>query len=253
MSVMSASRTAPAAERRSLRATVLVAVASLSALAACGRGTPEASPPAPSSTPAFPTTADPGAPTSRVPTSSAPTSSAPTTARATVPTTTTVPAGRLSDTSRLRLDGIGPVRVGMTPAEASIAAHTTIRVTGPDIGTDCRYAQAADGPVGLAFMVVGGRIVRVDVWASPPHPGPSPVATLSGAHLGSGEDEVKALYPGRIKVTQHPYLQTGHYLVYTPQDAADRDFSLIFETDGQRVTSFRSGYARNVGQIEGCA
>ena len=76
---------------------------------------------------------------------------------------------------------------------------------------------------------------------------------MSGIHVGSTEDEVKATYGGRVTVEGHPYVQTGHYLVYTPQDASSRGFGLIFETDGQRVTSFRSGYAEQVTWTEGCS
>jgi hypothetical protein len=247
-----------------VRAALFFGAAVLAVTAACGRGAAVTSPggpsstttaapaPAPSQSPSPSPTTTVAAPATAVPPTGHGPAVAPSTAASTVPTTTR-PRELLTDASRLRLDGVGPVRVGMTLAEATSAAHTTIRITGPDIGTDCRYAQAVDGPPGLAFMVVDGRIVRVDVWPSPPQPRPSPVATVSGAHVGSTEDQVKALYPGRIKVTQHPYLEKGHYLTYTPQDAAYRDFNLIFETDGERVTSFRSGYARNVGQVEGCA
>jgi hypothetical protein len=160
------------------------------------------------------------------------------------------PPERLTDAS---LDGIGPVAIGMTLPQASAAARTTLRITGTDMGTECRYAEADDGPVGVDFMVIGGRVVRVDVLASPPEPRPSPVSTLSGIHIGSLDADVTATYPGQIQVSGHPSLEGGHYLVYEPTSPASRAFGLIFETDGQRVTSFRSGEADAVQAIEGCA
>jgi hypothetical protein len=163
-------------------------------------------------------------------------------------TTTTRPAERLTSGSRLRVDGIGPLTVGMSLSQASAAAGTTVGLTSADFGTGCRYAEAAKGPTGLSFMVVGGRIVRFDVGGPPDQP-PSTIATLSGIRVGSSENDVMAAYPGRIRVTGHPYLETGHYLIYTP---ANRALSLVFETDGRRVTSFRSGQAAAVSAIEGC-
>jgi hypothetical protein len=249
---MSTSRRFTAGRRRTARTAALLVTTSLAVLAACGgSSTPTATGPGPS-TPSTSTTA-PATPTSSVATTlvgNPPTIVVPRTTPP-VPATTAAPQ-RLTDASRLRLDGIGPVDVGMTLAEASAAAHTPIRITGADIGTDCRYAKAEDGPPGLLFMVEGGRIVRVDV-GTPASPSPSPVNTVSGAHIGSSESEVKALYPGRIEVTRAPYDEKGHYLTYKPTDAASRRYGLIFETDGQKVTRFRSGLVDAVGQIEGCA
>ncbi len=59
-----------------------------------------------------------------------------------------------------------------------------------------------------------------------------------------------AAYPGRIEVTGHPYVETGHYLRYRSPDPA---LGLICETDGRRVTSFRSGRADALEAIESCA
>ncbi len=163
---------------------------------------------------------------------------------------TTAPTGgdeKLTAASRLRLDGIGPVKVNMTLDQASAATGMRFQLVEPDLGTDCRYAEAEGGPVGLRFMVIGGHIARVDV---SDHPSPSPIATVSGIKIGSTEDEVKAAYRDAIEETGHPYLETGHYLVYKSSDPA---LGLIFETDGQRVTRFRSGLAGAVQAIEGCA
>jgi hypothetical protein len=136
----------------------------------------------------------------------------------------------------------------MTLEQASAAAGTPIRIDpATELGTDCAYARAEGGPQGLAFMVIGGKIQRVDVF-----PG-SRVQTVSGVGLGTTEDEVKRTYPGRIRVEGHPYVPSGHYLVYTPNDSSLAHLSMIFETDGQRVTSYRAGLRGAVSQIEGCA
>ena len=166
-------------------------------------------------------------------------------------TTTTAPARpeRLTAGSRLSLQGIGPVNVGMTLDEASAAAGTPIRTRpGDPFGPECEFAYAAAVPE-VTFMVFHGRIARVDVTRSRG----DRVTTVSGIGSGSTEDEVKRVYPGRIQVQRHPYVPTGHYLVYVPADSNLAHLSMIFETDGRVVTTFRSGLKGAVAQIEGCA
>jgi hypothetical protein len=95
-------------------------------------------------------------------------------------------------------------------------------------------------------MVVDGKIARVDVRA------PSPVKTRSGAGIGDTEAQVQALYPP-LEVSAHKYVPDGHYLTFVPDDPADADLRLIFETDGSKVTQFRSGRLPEVAYVEGCS
>lgn len=165
-------------------------------------------------------------------------------------TTATAAAAKGLGDARLGLAGIGGVTVGMSLAEASAAAGVPIMIDpARDLGRGCAFARAAGGPPGLEFMVDEGRIVRFDVMAG------SAIRTLSGIGVGATETEVLAAYSGRIETQPHPYggPEGKHYLVFTPADAADQHLSLIFETDGQRVTRFRSGLADPVSWIEGCA
>ena len=152
---------------------------------------------------------------------------------------------------RLSLDGLGPVDIGMTPAEASAAAGVQIRIDPrTDLGGGCAYARADRGPDDRMFMVVDGRIVRIDIG------GRGDVArtrTVSGIGVGSTEDEVKRTYPGRITVQGHPYVPGGHYLLYTPVESGLQHLRMLFETDGRAVTTFRAGLADPVSWIEGCA
>ena len=155
---------------------------------------------------------------------------------------------RLSSASRLRLDGIGPIQVGMTLEEATTAAGVPVRIDPrTDLGRGCAHALADGGPQEVRFMVVDGRIVRVEV-------GRSPILTLSGVGTGSTVDEVLATYPDRIRVQPNPY--SGHLggrdLLYVT-DAGSSHLGLIFETDGQRVRTFRSGFLGAVMAPEGCS
>jgi hypothetical protein len=187
--------------------------------------------------------------TTVVPTSTVVPTTAATSPPAAPATTTTTAPERLSAASRLSLQGIGPVQVGMTLDEASTAAGTPIRTRpGDPFEPGCEYAYAAAVPE-MAFMVINGRIARVDVGQRRG----DRVTTVSGIGSGSTEDEVKRVYPGRIQVQRHPYVPTGHYLVYVPADSTLAHLSMIFETDGRVVTTFRSGLKGAVAQIEGCS
>lgn len=167
----------------------------------------------------------------------------PTITSGSTPPTTRPGMTALTAASTLDVGGLGPVRVGMTPAEATVAAGIPIVASGTG---RCSYATATGGPDGVAFMLTNGRIARVDVGAS------SPVKTLSGAGIGDPEPQVQARYSNTLEVSVHKYNRDGRYLTLVPVDAADKDSRLIFETDGSRVTMIRSGQLPEVAYVEGC-
>jgi hypothetical protein len=152
---------------------------------------------------------------------------------------------KLTELSPVFIDGMGPIRVGMTVAEASRAAG--VRLVRDEPLGDCSNATPQGNPRGVSFMVTGNRISRVNVYEN------RRVATGKLARIGDTEARIKSLYPGRIQVSQHQYVRGGHYLTFVPKDRSDRNYRLIFETDGKRVTSFRSGKLPEVEYVEGCA
>ena len=166
---------------------------------------------------------------------------------------------QLTEQSKLAIDGVGPVRVGMTIAQAESSAGVRLVEKGGRAGSGgCYYVRPQLGPANLGFMVISDRednrivrdkdqIARVDVWRN------GRITTVSGAKNGDTEARIKALYPGKIRVSPHKYNRNGRYLTYTPQDPEDRNYRLIFETDGKKVTQFRSGRLPEVEYVEGCA
>ncbi|HLF69626.1 MAG TPA: hypothetical protein VI541_01580 [Actinomycetota bacterium] len=150
----------------------------------------------------------------------------------------------LSEMSEVTLDGIGPVRVDMTLEEASSAAGRRI-IAGVSIGGespgDCSFAKPDGGPEGLLFMTIDGRIARVDV-------ANREIKTSEGATIGTEESALRRMYPG---ITSKPHAYTdGRYLIHRP-DGGQR--AIVFETDGSKVTQFRSGREPEVEAVEGCA
>jgi hypothetical protein len=154
---------------------------------------------------------------------------------------------KLTEASKLGTNGLGPVLVGMTRSQAEQAAGRKFAL---DLitneGSTCTYGKPS-GLDGVGFMLIDGKVARTDVWKN------TQITTLRGAKIGDSEARIKSLYGSQITVKPHPYVGTGHYLVFTPKDQADREFRVIFETDGQKVTRFRSGQLPEVEYIEGCA
>jgi hypothetical protein len=177
--------------------------------------------------------------------STSPFPASPTPSQATSESPSPAATAKLTIRDRLRMDGIGSIRVGMTVDQAERAAEIKLRVD-TEFTEACRYAFPIGEPRDLAFMTSYGKIVRVDVSAN------SAIKTVSGIGVGNTEHDVLRVYGDRIKREPHPYLhETGSYLVYRP--AGERTLLLIFETDGKKVVSFRSGVAEFVRATEGCA
>ena len=89
------------------------------------------------------------------------------------------------------------------------------------------------------------RIARVDVRSGT-------IATAEGAQIGDSSDRIRRLYAGRVTASPHKYT-AGQYLTVGPASPADGEFRLVFETEGERVTRYRSGKLPQVQYVEGCA
>lgn len=178
-------------------------------------------------------------------------------AAATASTTSSTPEKELTAKSPVRLDGIGPVVMGMTLAEATAAVGRRVAVDPNSLiaGDDtdlCGSALVEGGPEGLSFMVnrdrPGGewRIVRLDVSDG------GTIATGGGIRVGSTEEDVRRVYGKDVRTEPHAYTgPKGHYMVLDVDGPGG--MKLLFETDGTKVLTYRSGLEGAVEAIEGCA
>lgn len=150
----------------------------------------------------------------------------------------------LSSKMPLTLHGIGPIHIGMklTDAEKAIGDKLPSEYISED--KVCGYAAPQRGPKGISFMLNQDRIVRIDI-------DNRAFKTERGARIGDTEERIKALYPG-ASVVGHKYDPEGHYIEVAPSNRSDRGYLLLFETDGKRVTTFRSGRTEEVGLVEHC-
>lgn len=95
-------------------------------------------------------------------------------------------------------------------------------------------------------MFASRRLIRIDVYDPR-------IRTSAGAGIGDPEARIQKLYPGRMKVEPHHYVDGGHYLQYLPTGNPNQTLGMIFETDGQSVTSFRVGTLEAIALVEGCS
>src|SRR5215212_3204380 len=153
----------------------------------------------------------------------------------TPPVSTDKPAGEWEVTAA----GIGTLRAGMSLDEAKIILHDNLAI--PTKLQECDFVRTKTGPKGIMFMVEKGAIARVDVTSGS-------VATAEGAKIGDSEERIKSLYPGQVAVQPHKYTE-GHYLVITPKGGGDN--RIVFDTDGKKVTRYRSGRMPAVQYVEG--
>lgn len=146
---------------------------------------------------------------------------------------------------RLTEYGIGPLRAGMTFAEANVALNGALKAAAGANLAECDYVTWEGGPPGVRVMVVDGKIGRVET-------SDTSIATAAGARVGDSEARIQSLYPGRVTVTPHKY-SDGHYLIVKSANAADSLNFIIFETEMQTVTKFRGGLMPSVEYVEGCS
>jgi hypothetical protein len=148
----------------------------------------------------------------------------------------------LSISSNVAMNGIGPVKIGMTVEEIR-------RLVGP-IEDDkaaydsdgCYFITPLNGPDGVLFMILGGRVARIDI-TNPA------ISTERGIRIGASEDEIAKAY-GKVEIGPHFYGgPDGHYV----RVAAIREkLLLLFETQNGIVATYRAGETNAVNFVEGC-
>lgn len=155
-------------------------------------------------------------------------------------------------------DHWGPVKLGMTPSQAARILGTRVASHG-ESGTDgCFQPQLARPNDTVWFMVEAatwdGPIERFEIGYMPSRSAASGgPRTEAGVGIGSSEAQVKAAYPGRVKVGRHVYVLKGHYLEVLAGPGDPAGTAIVFETNQTgRVTAMRWGYRRPAEYIEGC-
>jgi len=158
--------------------------------------------------------------------------------------TATVPAP-VTDADELRIDGLGPMTIGMHVNDVEGATGMEVDISS-DFSPQCRYGQLVGGPHDLYLMFSRRVLVRIDIGTG------SAIETDTGIGVGDPSSDVEDAYGDELERELHPYLgDRGSYLIFDPEP--EDGFLIIFETNRRNVTSFRSGFDEQVRYIEGCA
>jgi hypothetical protein len=145
---------------------------------------------------------------------------------------------------RLRMDGFGPVKIGMTPAQVKsvIGVRVLEDINGPP--NECWYMRALGELDGVSLMIIGGQVARIEIDSPKFH-------SLSGGHIGSTESALRKMYGASLRVEQHRYLEeAGSYLTLRSKDGK---FGIRFEAEKRNVFRFYAGAWEHLRYVEGCA
>lgn len=151
---------------------------------------------------------------------------------------------------RLHLKGWGPVLLGMTADEVSAAAGLRLVLPEPEEGSDCSMGrfEEKEPKLALLFLRENGETRLERIYVDDPN-----ITTKSGIRIGSTEAETKQAYGAKLEIEPHKYDLNGHYLTFVPQDAADAEYRVVFETDGEKVILMSAGRIPAVFWVEGCS
>ena len=128
--------------------------------------------------------------------------------------------------------GIDRIIFGMTVSRAQSELGAVFVRVDESESSNCHRVRPEGGPTGVELTVSAGTIERVDLTTDL-------IKTRSGAGVGSTEDELATLFGDRL--TTAARTGGGNTVTFTPVDESDKQFRVIFETDGTVVTSYRSG------------
>ena len=171
------------------------------------------------------------------------------TAPAPVPEPATSPDGEPGPTpaaGAIGFAGFGPAAWGASEEQVRMAWGKDMQADTVDDPNACHYLHPLPRPhagFGTAFMIEGGKLVRIDVDSV--H-----IAAPGGGKAGMTAEAVRALYPGRIESRPHKYVEGGQYLRVTDPGRAG---VLVFNVTDGTVDSWRVGVAPQVDYVEGCS
>lgn len=159
-----------------------------------------------------------------------------TTAPASVTSTPAAPATEtLSDRSRLRVDGIGPVVVGMTADEVRSAAGIELTlVDGP-------YCDGLESQIpGLHLVVIDDRLALITI-------DQPPIETAADLHVGSSGADVLSAFAGGIAAPS-----PGRLVVHL-SDPTFEAVSMVFDVQDGIVVQISAGLRNATEADEACA
>ena len=158
---------------------------------------------------------------------------------------------------RLTPDGLGPLHIGMTQAQAEAVLQTRVTTRSPDDSdsTVCEEGEI-DGYRGLCVLLENRRLTRIDIFAEHQRRDRrdrfdlTRIRTSHGLHLGSTEQDVRAVYGRRLKTATRPYVDEPSHELTVIDARTGR--GMVFQTDEHGVIDDIRAGAKAIGYMEGC-
>ena len=142
---------------------------------------------------------------------------------------------------RVTFDGVGRLRVGLTPWDALKGLDEL--VLGDD-GGQCTMVKLQSADCGLSVMLQSGRIARVDI-------DQGDYRTAEGIEIGSSEDELSRAYGAGLESVPNRYTRGAQDITVQKVVSGQRR-SILFYVENGEVRSFRAGDAGAVALVEHC-
>jgi hypothetical protein len=169
--------------------------------------------------------------------------------------------------------GVGPVRLGMTVAEAERALKAKLGPVALPFSKECYVTGRADGKnEALSYVVENGRIVVMTVFLRDDRRPTPNIVDANGIGVGSTEADIRRGYKQVEKVlapdfrlSEEEFAEAAkeraahgitepepspHYWVVA--DGPDHQRAIIFETQDERVLYLRTGLKPQVMSNEDC-
>lgn len=143
---------------------------------------------------------------------------------------------------RLRMDGIGPLTIGMSFEAANRALKDVLEHSpeGRRPPSSCEMIPVGSHP-GVALMFINDKLSRVDVFEAG-------TRNEEGIAVGDSVDKVMATYPN-AKVEPNAYDDREKYLTV---QATSGPLAIRFETENGTIGQFYAGEFKSVQFVEHC-
>ena len=145
-----------------------------------------------------------------------------------------------SATPVLTTQGYGDIRFGDKMSQIPESVRASMKRPIPKDERECTFIEFTQYP-NILFMLENDTFTRADMRGNIPND----LKLL----IGMSSEEVLRRYPQAV-VTQHKYVETGHYLTIW---APDKRSAFVLEEENGRITQIRSGLEPSVSYVEGCS